>query len=351
MEEPPCDASLHLRDFAVTQAVQSPFFRLLGCAGLRIVGGLRLRSGNRDSSQLQHLDALPRWRPRGRPSGDGCGGTDRHNHVRAHLDSRLSSYPISISATATARRSRSRPTARPCRRRSSASSASTRSTWWREPRRSRPISRRSPRTSRCGPADPRGATTIAVCLLLRRQPPAPGDRGRSQMTASPTMPARLQFHDAELQGERDLLYRLYNVRNARTQPWLWGQCQPRHAHRQQSGGLGEPLGQQRLLQLLFGHALSGGVRAQFENNVPILETVICQTSTSARTESKAGSCKRPKPHAAAGRQSLCTWPYIYFGWEDRRPGMAGPTATMTNPRRRRMPVHHDDAPDGCPLIE
>ncbi len=61
--------------------------------------------------------------------------------------------------------------------------------------------------------------------------------------------------------------RLYNVRNARTPALALGQCQPRHAHRQQSGGLGEPLGNNASYNYYSDTRLSGGVPVhQFENN-------------------------------------------------------------------------------------
>lgn len=146
------------------------------------------------------------------------------------------------------------------------------------------------------------------------------DRGRSQMTAiADNAGTRYTFDMPACKANETFSYRLYNVRNARNASWLWDTAQPGTLV---PNNTADPWSDHLSYNYYSDTRLVSGVPVhQFENNVPILETVICDTLAQCRNKSQGGIIPTGTNRTPQQANKACApGKFIYFGWEDRPPG-------------------------------
>lgn len=154
----------------------------------------------------------------------------------------------------------------------------------------------------------------------RRSEPS---QGRSQMTAIADNAGTVyNFNMPACKPNETFSYRLYNVRNARTQPALWDTAQPGTLIANNQADWANPWSGNRSYNYYSDTRLVSGVPThQFANGVPILETVICDTLAQCRNKSQGGIIPTGTNRTPQQATKACSpGKYIYFGWEDRPPG-------------------------------
>jgi hypothetical protein len=117
-------------------------------------------------------------------------------------------------------------------------------------------------------------------------------------------------------------YRLYNVRNARTQPHLWDTAQPGTLIANNAADWADPWSNNKSYNYYSDTRMVGGVPThQFANGVPILETVICKNLGQCKAKGNGGILPSGTNRTPQQATEACSpGKYIYFGWEDRPPG-------------------------------
>jgi len=135
----------------------------------------------------------------------------------------------------------------------------------------------------------------------------PETRGRTQMrpmadNAGTSYP---QFTMPQCEAGEGLSYRLVNVRNARLQPHLWDRQTGVERYQFHTDTVER--------QGLPDYDLGG---------FQILETVLCNTLAECRPVSQGGIIPEGKERIPQRASKPCeTGKYMYYGWEDRPPGL------------------------------
>lgn len=318
----------HLRDFRRdTGGTIAILFAFSAVPVFGISGGaVDYVRATRDSSQLQAIfDAAAMAAARQAQLGKVAVELTATNHVRAHLDSRLAAYPISISATANGSTIEIKTNGATMQTsflgivgiNSLNVVARTKavSTYIET------ITQNKPVTAQLDPEAGDYNRMYVYCYDDSRRHQA--DRGRSQMTAiADNAGTAYNFTMPSCKANETFSYRLYNVRNARTQPWLWDTASPGTLIANNQADWANPWGNNASYNYYSDTRLSGGVPVhQFENNVPILETVICQNLNQCKQRSQGGILPSgPNRTPQQADQACSPGKYIYFGWEDRPPG-------------------------------
>lgn len=154
----------------------------------------------------------------------------------------------------------------------------------------------------------------------RRNEPS---QGRSQMTAiADNAGTTYNFNMPACKPNETFSYRLYNVRNARTQPALWDTAQPGTLIANNAADWADPWSNNRSYNYYSDTRMVAGVPThQFANNVPILETVICDNLGQCKNKGNGGILPSGTNRTPQQATKACSpGKYIYFGWEDRPPG-------------------------------
>jgi Flp pilus assembly protein TadG len=149
------------------------------------------------------------------------------------------------------------------------------------------------------------------------------DRGRSQMTAIADNAGTVYNFNMPVCKEKETIsYRLYNVRNARTKPWLWETAVPGTLIKNNAADWADPWSNNYSYNYYTDtENESGKLKPKFENNVPILETIICDTLAQCRPQSQGGIIPSGTNRQPQEANKRCEpGKYMYFGWEDRPPG-------------------------------
>lgn len=149
------------------------------------------------------------------------------------------------------------------------------------------------------------------------------DAGRSQMTAiADNAGTTYNFNMPVCKEKETLSYRLYNVRNARTQPWLWDTASPGTLIKNNQADWNDPWSGNASYNYYSDTENASGVpRVNFTPNVPILETVICDNLAQCKPVSQGGILPEGTNRTPQQASKACsTGKYMYFGWEDRPPG-------------------------------
>jgi Flp pilus assembly protein TadG len=153
----------------------------------------------------------------------------------------------------------------------------------------------------------------------RNQP----DKGRSQMTAiADNAGTTYNFNMPACKATETFSYRLYNVRNARTQPHLWDTALPGTLIANNAADWANPWANNLSYNYYSDTRMVGGVPThQFSNGVPILETVICKNLGQCKSKGNGGILPSGTNRTPQQATEACSpGKYIYFGWEDRPPG-------------------------------
>lgn len=132
------------------------------------------------------------------------------------------------------------------------------------------------------------------------------NKGRSQMTILADNAGTSYPYTMPVCGANETVsYRLYNVRNARASPSLWDSPQSASSTYNYHSDT-------RLQNGIMTH--------QFEKNVSVLETIICDTLSQCRDSSQGGIIPTGKNRTPLQATKPCTsGKYFYLGWEDRPP--------------------------------
>jgi Flp pilus assembly protein TadG len=149
------------------------------------------------------------------------------------------------------------------------------------------------------------------------------DQGRSQMTAiADNAGTTYNFNMPACKPNETFSYRLYNVRNARTQPHLWDTAVPGTLIKNNAADLANPWSNNLSYNYHSDTRMVGGVPThQFANGVPILETVICKNLGQCKAKGNGGVIPTGTNRTPQQATEACSpGKYIYFGWEDRPPG-------------------------------
>jgi Flp pilus assembly protein TadG len=144
------------------------------------------------------------------------------------------------------------------------------------------------------------------------------DSGRSQMT--PLMDnagTKYNTNIPECRDNESISFRLFNVRNSRTNPSVWDSAPQRTLLQ---GGYND-LSEVRYDYYTDTVVSNNVMTHHFPNNIPILETKICNSLSECKSTTQGGIIQQGKNRSPVMDMSACTEDkYIYFGWEDRPPG-------------------------------
>lgn len=153
----------------------------------------------------------------------------------------------------------------------------------------------------------------------RNQP----DQGRSQMTAiADNAGTTYNFNMPVCKEKETISYRLYNVRNARTKPWLWENATPGTLIKNNAADWADPWSNHYSYNYYSDtENESGKLKPRFDNNVPILETFVCDNLAECRPQRQGGIIPEgPNRKPNEANERCAPGKYMYFGWEDRPPG-------------------------------
>jgi Flp pilus assembly protein TadG len=133
----------------------------------------------------------------------------------------------------------------------------------------------------------------------------PMTQGRSKETViADNAGTKYTYEMPTCEAGETMSYRLHNVRDARTKPKMWDSKSATH------------------YDYYTDTVITGGVETYDLGGYSILETVLCDTLTKCVNKSKGGvipeGTERTPQHA---EQSCQSGKFMYYGWEDRPPGL------------------------------
>lgn len=135
-----------------------------------------------------------------------------------------------------------------------------------------------------------------------------------------------KFEMPRCEGEARLSYKLLNVRLARTQPHLWDDSAATRFEFYSDATLDENGAEVYDIKCYGKHC--NQTPAQGWN---ILETVLCDTEAECKPKSQGGIIPEGKNREPQRAKQACSpGKYMYYGWEDRPPGMSGPSGNWTD---------------------
>jgi Flp pilus assembly protein TadG len=292
---------------------------LFGLAG----GAVDLQMMSRDRAELQGVyDAAALAGVKAGALGETVARLAALQHIEAHLSTRLKAYPYEISVSnggATVRVATNgakmdtvflgiigmKTLNVVVRTTATATTVTT-------------VTSKKPITAQLDPEAGDYNRMYVYCYDHQRRNQA--DNGRSQMTAiADNAGTTYNFNMPVCKEKESISYRLYNVRNARTKPWLWDTAKPGTLVKNNPA---DPWADNFAYNYYSDTENQSGVPApKFENNVPILETIVCASLSECRPTTQGGIIPvgtNRKPETA--KMACAPGRYIYFGWEDRPPG-------------------------------
>jgi Flp pilus assembly protein TadG len=112
-------------------------------------------------------------------------------------------------------------------------------------------------------------------------------------------------------------FRLYHVRFARENPDLWDSSKPRVISKTSNNDI-----HGAVYEFYTDTTMSSEVMVfNIENNIPMLETIVCGSLDECKPVSEGGIVPKGKNREPAVNSKVCaTGKYMYFGWEDLPPG-------------------------------
>ncbi|MGL4729735.1 MAG: TadE/TadG family type IV pilus assembly protein [Bosea sp. (in: a-proteobacteria)] len=141
------------------------------------------------------------------------------------------------------------------------------------------------------------------------------DKGRTQMTPLlDNAGTNYKTKIPECKEHETISFRLYNVRNARTNSWMWDNAPVRKLEKHGYNDLSDVRYEYFTDTTVAGNKMKYNI----EGNVPILETKICDTATQCRSTAAGGIIPSGKDRTPTLDEGSCpAGKYVYFGWEDR----------------------------------
>jgi Flp pilus assembly protein TadG len=141
-----------------------------------------------------------------------------------------------------------------------------------------------------------------------------GTHGRTQMTAiADNAGTAYHYNMPRCDAGQTLSYRLLNVRLARTDPSKWDD--PKALH----------------FNYYTDTTVENGADTYDLGGWSVLETVLCKNLNECKPKSQGGIIPEGKNRDPVQAKATCSpGKYMYYGWEDRPPGMSGPSADWTD---------------------
>lgn len=133
------------------------------------------------------------------------------------------------------------------------------------------------------------------------------DKGRTKMTViSDNGGTKYTYVMPQCGADETLSYKLLNVRLVRAQPSKWN----------------DP--NQTRFEYFSDTVLDAGKDKHSKDVTKILETVLCKNLSECKKQSKGGIVPEGKDRSPVSAKATCSpGKYMYYGWEDRMPGLPG----------------------------
>lgn len=163
----------------------------------------------------------------------------------------------------------------------------------------------------------------------------PVTKGRTQMTViSDNAGTVFPYVMPRCEGGEVLSYKLLNVRLVRGEPSKW--MDPR----------------QTRFEYFTDTQIVNGKDSHDPSVKDVVETVLCKDLVECKPKSKGGIIPEGKNRIPVQTNQTCSpGKYMYYGWEDRKPGMNGPSATWTDIAWTDKDYDDIRIIIGCPTIE
>jgi hypothetical protein len=155
---------------------------------------------------------------------------------------------------------------------------------------------------------------IYVYCFDAAQKSDPKTHGRTQMTAiADNAGTAYEYDMPRCDAGQTLSYKLLNVRLAREEPQKWDD--PKALH----------------FEYYTDTTVENGAEAYDLGGWNVLETVLCKSLNECKPQSQGGIIPEGKNRNPVHARETCSpGKYMYYGWEDRPPGMSGPSADWTD---------------------
>lgn len=295
---------------------------VLGLAG----GAVDLHQRSRDAAALQGVfDAAAIAGARQAALGPVAVKLAAEQHLAAHISGRLRDYPVTVEVTEAGRRVRVATAEARMKTHflgvigMSTLNLNVRAT--AESQTFRTVTSAKPVVADLDPEAGDYNRMYVYCYDRSRS--AQPDQGRSQMTAiADNAGTKYDFSMPVCKEGETISYRLYNVRNARTKPWLWDNNQPGTLIPNNQADWADPWSNNKSYNYYSDTTMAGGVMTHnFANGVPILETVLCDNLGKCKARGKGGVIPEGRNRTPQQATQACEpGKFMYFGWEDRPPG-------------------------------
>lgn len=161
------------------------------------------------------------------------------------------------------------------------------------------------------------------------------DEARTQMTAiADNAGTKYTYEMPRCDDGQSLSYKLFNVRFAREDPSRWDD--PRALRFEYYTDTIEERGE-------YEYDLGGN---------QVLETVLCRNINQCKPQSEGGIIPEGKNRTPVRADHVCSkGKYMYYGWEDRPPGMDGPAEDWTDIAWTDRDYDDIRLVVGCPTLE
>lgn len=156
-----------------------------------------------------------------------------------------------------------------------------------------------------------------------------------------------KFEMPRCEGEARLSYKLLNVRLAREQPHLWDAPSATRFEFYSDATLDEKGAEIYDIRCYGRHC----------NQTPpqgwnILETVLCDTEAECKPKSQGGVIPEGRDRQPERATQACSpGKFMYYGWEDRPPGMSGPSEHWTDIAWTDRDYDDIRVVIGCPSVD
>jgi hypothetical protein len=140
------------------------------------------------------------------------------------------------------------------------------------------------------------------------------DKGRTQITAiSDNGGTKYKYEMPRCGADETLSYKLLNVRLVRNRPSKWD----------------DP--HQTRFEYFSDTVVNQGKDKHSPDVTKVLETVLCSNLNECKPKSKGGIIPEGKNRNPVSAKATCSpGKYMYYGWEDRMPGLPGPADDWTD---------------------
>jgi hypothetical protein len=161
------------------------------------------------------------------------------------------------------------------------------------------------------------------------------DKGRTQMTEiSDNGGTKYKYTMPRCGADETMSYKLLNVRLVRDQPSKWD----------------DP--KQTRFEYYSDTVVKAGKDKHSTSMTKIMETVLCDNLKECKPKSQGGIIPEGKNRKPVSAKATCSpGKYMYYGWEDREPGLSGPDDDWTDIAWTDKDYDDIRIVIGCPELE